>query len=115
MSIIAFQAGDPYCDAPPKSDQNDDEEECNGLWFLLSSEPVSAGILSQLGLSLLTVYTIFVLAIGSQIRLVFTGDLANTPYTELTSCERLWNLCSDIFTARQHSDFIRKLSETVMN
>lgn len=89
-----------------QGDQADLLDGCGGLWFLLSSEPVSGGILSQLGLSLLTVYTIFVLAIGREIRAVCTGDVNNTMYTELPACDQLWNLCNDIYTARQHGDFL---------
>jgi hypothetical protein len=34
-------------------------------------------------------------------------------YTELPSTERLWNLCKDIYTARQHGDFL--LEEELYN
>jgi hypothetical protein len=69
---ICCMPGTPYCDRA--SEDSEMEGDCSGLWLLLTSEPASAGILSQLGLSLLTVYTIFVMAVGSQIRLIFTGE-----------------------------------------
>lgn len=69
---ICCMSNTPYCERA--SEDSEMEGDCPGLWLLLTSEPASAGILSQLGLSLLTVYTIFVMAVGSQIRLIFTGE-----------------------------------------
>jgi hypothetical protein len=43
------------------------EAGCGGVWFLVSAEAGNGGILSRLGLSLMTVYTIFVLAIGREV------------------------------------------------
>jgi hypothetical protein len=75
---IATVQGTPYC---AESKRTDSEGSCSGLWFLISSDPVNGGIFSQFGLSLITVYTIFVLAIGREVRATFTGDVPNTMYT----------------------------------
>lgn len=84
---VCCMEGTPYCDRADGDPTG--EGECSGLWLLLASEPASAGILSQLGMSLLTVYTLFVMAVGAQVRLVFTGELP------LCRCINVLSPCCD--------------------
>ncbi len=56
--------GEAYCN---NAGAGAGEDDCVGLWVLAVGEPGNGGILSRLGLSLMTVYTIFVLAIGREV------------------------------------------------
>ena len=42
----------------------EDDDGCAGIWFVTSSQPLGGGVFSRFGLSLITIYTIFVLALG---------------------------------------------------
>jgi len=67
------------------------------------SNPIwSAALLAGLDYSIITLYSLFVLAIGGFIRQVFAGNAARMIIEELPNVDRLLRFCQGIYIARAH-------------
>jgi hypothetical protein len=105
-SLCCDSASD-YCRESAADPVLADDNSCAGIWFLTSSEPVGGGVFSRFGLSLITIYTIFVLALGRTVRTnIYTGLITYIIYNEVASTTKLWALCNDIYNARYHGDLL---------
>ena len=101
---ICCDADSDYCRESAANPVLRDDDGCAGIWFLTSSQPLGGGVFSRFGLSLITIYTIFVLALGRTVRSNISGLITYIIYNELASTNKLWALCNDIYAARYHGD-----------